>query len=268
MFVAKKVLLLLVISRTANVDLYKCRHIQMSLLLCGWIHPRSNFKLVQTFLWLWKHIQISRIKRKTITELIQCFTECSIAWRPRNVSITWITAIFVTSSRARKQAECQCKSNGVSGSQICTTWHSAGISVNVATLGSTLVGSLSGHFTSTEALKLPQCLWNDPENMGNQITRPYGDVIMGEITSQITSLSSVYSTVYSDADQRKYQSSASLAFVWGIHRGPVNFPHKWPVTRNKFPFDDVIMESLGANSIHSETKHRKNVLIFFGIYCI
>ena len=64
---------------------------------------------------------------------------------------------------------------------------------------------------------------------------------MGTIASQITSLTIVYSTVYSDADQRKHQSSASLAFVWGIHRGPVNSPHKWPVTRKMFPFDDVIM---------------------------
>ena len=48
----------------------------------------------------------------------------------------------------------------------------------------------------------------------------YGDVIMGAIVSQITSLTIVYSTVYSDADQRKYQSSASVAFVRGIHRGP------------------------------------------------
>ena len=69
----------------------------------------------------------------------------------------------------------------------------------------------------------------------------YGDVIMGAIASQITSLTIVYSTVYSDADQRKHQSSASLAFVWGIHRGPVNSPHKWPVTRKMFPLDDVIM---------------------------
>ena len=69
----------------------------------------------------------------------------------------------------------------------------------------------------------------------------YDDVIMGAIASQITSLTIVYSTVYSDADQRKHQSSASLAFVRGIHRGPVNSPHKWPVTRKKFPFDDVIM---------------------------
>ena len=71
----------------------------------------------------------------------------------------------------------------------------------------------------------------------------YNDVIMGRMASQITSLTIVYSTVYSDADQRKHQSSASLAFVRGIHRWPVNSPHKWPVTRKMFPFDDVIMLS-------------------------
>ena len=49
---------------------------------------------------------------------------------------------------------------------------------------------------------------------------------------------------YLDADQRKHQSSASLAFVWGIHRGPVNSPHKWPVARKMFPFDDVIMKCI------------------------
>ena len=64
---------------------------------------------------------------------------------------------------------------------------------------------------------------------------------MGTIASQITSLTIVYWTVYSGADQSKHQSSASLAFVRGIHRGPVNSPHKWPVTRKMFPFDDVIM---------------------------
>ena len=46
----------------------------------------------------------------------------------------------------------------------------------------------------------------------------YGDVVMATVASQITSLNIVYSTVYSGADQRKHQSSASLAFVWGIHR--------------------------------------------------
>ena len=51
----------------------------------------------------------------------------------------------------------------------------------------------------------------------------------------------VYSIVYSGADQRKHQISASLAFVWGIHRWPVNSPHKGPVTRKMLPFDDVIM---------------------------
>ena len=69
----------------------------------------------------------------------------------------------------------------------------------------------------------------------------YNDVIMGAIASQVTSLTIVYSTVYSDADQRKHQSSVSLAFVRGIHRGPVNSPHKWPVTRKMFPLDDVIL---------------------------
>ena len=71
----------------------------------------------------------------------------------------------------------------------------------------------------------------------------YGDVTMGAIVSQITSLTIVYSTVYSDAYQRKHQSSASPAFVRGIHRGPVNSPHKWPVTRKMFPLDDVIMSN-------------------------
>ena len=46
----------------------------------------------------------------------------------------------------------------------------------------------------------------------------YIDVIMTTMTFQITSLTVVYSTVYSGVDQRKHQSSASLAFVWGIHR--------------------------------------------------
>ena len=64
---------------------------------------------------------------------------------------------------------------------------------------------------------------------------------MSKMASQITSLTIVYSTVYSGADQRKHQSSASLVFVRGIHRWPVNYPHKWPVTRTIFPFGDVII---------------------------
>ena len=56
---------------------------------------------------------------------------------------------------------------------------------------------------------------------------------MAAMASQITSLTIVYLTVYSGVDQRKHQSSASLAFVRGIHRSPVNSPHKRPVTRKK-----------------------------------
>ena len=70
----------------------------------------------------------------------------------------------------------------------------------------------------------------------------YSDFITGTMVSRITSLTIVYSTVYSD--QGKHQSSASLAFVRGIHRWAVNSQHKWPVRRKMFPFDDVIMDSL------------------------
>ena len=86
--------------------------------------------------------------------------------------------------------------------------------------------------------------WDDPDQWCPSHVASLvhcNDVIMGTMASQITSLTSVYSTVYSGAYQRKHQSSASLVFVSGIHRGPVNSPHKWPVTRKVFPFDDVIM---------------------------
>ena len=69
----------------------------------------------------------------------------------------------------------------------------------------------------------------------------YNDVIMGKMASQITSLVIVYSTVYLSANLRKHQSSAPLAFVRGNHWGPVNSPHKGPVTRKMLSFDDVIM---------------------------
>ena len=91
---------------------------------------------------------------------------------------------------------------------------------------------------------------------------------MSAMSYLITSLTIVYSTVYSGADQRRHQNSASLAFVRGIHRSLVTPPphththtphppkpphphpphpphptptHKGPVTRKRFPFDDVIM---------------------------
>ena len=73
---------------------------------------------------------------------------------------------------------------------------------------------------------------------------------MGAVALRITSLTFVYSTLYSDADQRKHQSPASLAFVRGIHRDPVNSSHKWPVTRRIIPFDDVIMEYRVNGSVY------------------
>ena len=84
---------------------------------------------------------------------------------------------------------------------------------------------------------------------------------MGAMASQITSLTIVYSAVYSVADQRKHQSSASLAFVWGIHRWPVNSPHKWPVTQKMFPFDDVIIEKCCGWKIDSGT------FLEFAVFC-
>ena len=74
----------------------------------------------------------------------------------------------------------------------------------------------------------------------------YSDVIMSTMESRITSLTILYSTIYSGANQRKHQSSASLAFVRGIHRSSVNSPHKGPVTRKMFPFDDDIMLNQSA----------------------
>ena len=68
------------------------------------------------------------------------------------------------------------------------------------------------------------------------------DVIMSAMESQITGVLIVYSTICSGADQTKHQTSASLALVRGIHRWPVNSPHKGSVTRKMCPFHDVIMD--------------------------
>ena len=71
---------------------------------------------------------------------------------------------------------------------------------------------------------------------------------MSAMASQITGVSFVYSTACSGAYQRQHQSCSSLAFVRGIHRWPVKSPHKGPVTRKMFPFDDVIMEHESLNN--------------------
>ena len=78
------------------------------------------------------------------------------------------------------------------------------------------------------------CVWFGRIFRNGIWIRHYSDVMMSAIASQITSLAIVYSAVYSGADQRIHQSSASLAFERVIHRWPVNSPHKWPVTRKMF----------------------------------
>ena len=70
-------------------------------------------------------------------------------------------------------------------------------------------------------------LWAETQIFSGWWLCHYSDVIMGAMTYQITSLTIVYSTVYSGAYQRKHQSPASLAFVRGIHRWPVNSHGQW-----------------------------------------
>ena len=88
--------------------------------------------------------------------------------------------------------------------------------------------NITGHQSSDACQKLYPLELPVPDISHNN------DIIMSTIASQITSITIVYSTVYSGADQRNHQRFASLAFVWGIHRGPVNSPHKAQVTRKCF----------------------------------
>ena len=84
--------------------------------------------------------------------------------------------------------------------------------------------------TRLELCRVCSCMfvWFAPVNVAHMPQIHYSDVMMSAMASQITSVLIVYSTVCSDAGQRKHQSSASLAFVWRNHRWPVNSPHIWP----------------------------------------
>ena len=70
-------------------------------------------------------------------------------------------------------------------------------------------------------------------------------------------------------DQRKHQSSASPGLCAG-NLWPVNFPHKGPVTRKMFPFDDVIMVhrpvSIELNSAISSQVTRCTALLCITTY--
>ena len=113
-----------------------------------------------------------------------------------------------------------------------------------------IMGSGIHHFhkylTFTLYMSIKNALCPSNLNISKIIVNNHCDVIMDAMASQITSLAIVYSTVYSGADQRKHQNSASLAFVRGIHRWQVNSPHKWPITRKMFSFDNVIMLNFTA----------------------
>ena len=78
----------------------------------------------------------------------------------------------------------------------------------------------------------------------------YSDLIMSAMGSQITGVSIVCSIVCLSSDQRKHQSSASLAWVRENNRRPVDSPHKRPVTRRMFPFDDIIMKMIFSASLN------------------
>ena len=92
---------------------------------------------------------------------------------------------------------------------------------------------------------------------------------MSAMASQITGISIVYSTVCSGADQRKHPSSATLAFVRGIHRWPVNSPIKGPVAPKMFPFDDVIMITIMLHRREHNLSIHANwgIKVIMLIYC-
>ena len=97
-----------------------------------------------------------------------------------------------------------------------------------------------------------------PRSLDHYPAPHYSDVIMSATASQIIWVLIVYSTVWSGADRRKHQSSASQAFatVRGIHQWPVNSPHKGSVMRNIFPFHDVILK-IGNIDIGGECSSMK-----------
>ena len=78
----------------------------------------------------------------------------------------------------------------------------------------------------------------------NGLTKHYSDVIMGAMASQITSLTTVYSTTYSGEDQRKHQMTGE-------------FPARMASNAEIFPFDDVIRRQTYS------TKSRRVSINFF-----
>ena len=83
---------------------------------------------------------------------------------------------------------------------------------------------------------------------------------MRTMASQITSLTIVYSTVYS---RRRSKKTSKLHItglcVRGIHRSPGNSPHKWPATRKMLPLDDVTMETKHLRGIRQRADNARKL---------
>ena len=106
-----------------------------------------------------------------------------------------------------------------------------------------IVTPICGTNASLSFFKEPSAVKILSEIKYGKSTLHCSDVTISAMASQITNIWAVCSVVCPGAHQREYQSSASLTFVRGIHRRPVDYPHKRPVTWKMSPFDDVIMKS-------------------------
>ena len=121
-------------------------------------------------------------------------------------------------------------------------------------------------------------IWKSQDKINEMCEYHYIDVIMTKMASQITSLTVVYSTVYSDADQRKHQSFASLAFVWGIHRDRWIPRTKGQLRGKCFHLMTSSCQELGVTKVHCWPRVRNIFhlghklrsfvwLIYFQVFC-
>ena len=79
----------------------------------------------------------------------------------------------------------------------------------------------------------------------SELIKRYDDNIMGTMASQITCLKIVYSAVNQVQIKENIKALRHWPLTGGIHWWLMNILHKWPVTRNIFPFDNIIMINTG-----------------------
>ena len=84
---------------------------------------------------------------------------------------------------------------------------------------------------------------------------------MTVIKSQNTSHSTVCLTAFADLHQWNIKVRHYWPFVRGIHRWPVNSPHKGSVTRKNLPFFVQILFYVGRFLVHTERS--MYVIMFF-----